>query len=144
MPAPRIQPESHTSPDGLITLTVEQLDQYDDAQDILVGFEQGPWHVHADYLLEWTYAHIDPPLSPEHAVRRYVDEILADQHPLVLFYKDDEFVDVQMFDHDESVESHAQRWLDLAVERPPPEGVRFNKVIYRLWSGKILRTLTLD
>jgi len=63
------QPEEHTSPDGVLTFVVEDLE----GNDVAIGFRGYASHTHADILASISG------LSEDEAVRAYVDSVLADE-----------------------------------------------------------------
>lgn len=79
-----IEPEEHLSPDGTLALLVELLD----GSDVAIGFRGYAWHTHADILASV----IGCPESE--AVRRFVDDVLADRAIIAVQSFDDVVHDV--------------------------------------------------
>jgi hypothetical protein len=66
--------ETHTSPDGVLTLIIDQLDD----GDIAVGFTQSQWHTHANLLVG------DHGATEEAALRTFVQAILSDRSVIAI------------------------------------------------------------
>jgi hypothetical protein len=106
-----VDTELHTSPDGLLTLTVEPLKDGDCA----IGFRGFGWHTHADILASmWSTNETD-------AVRQFVDDVLSDRS----------LIAVQIIDG----KTH-----DVWITNDPAEDCKYQqsneKIRFRYWSGR--------
>ncbi len=104
-------PEYHCSPDGLLALTVVD----DSEREQTVRFHGFDWHTDASTLAELTG------LSPEEAVRGFVDDVLHDRSLIAVLTIDGEVDDVWVTD---SPESDLQFMLD------------GEQLQFRYWSGR--------
>jgi hypothetical protein len=80
--------ERHCTPDGLLTLIVERHEE----GDVSLGFEGFAWHTHADILASLSG------LSSDDAVRRYVDDLLAERSVIAIARVGEEIRDVWVTD----------------------------------------------
>ncbi|MCA8947583.1 MAG: hypothetical protein KDB29_15210 [Planctomycetes bacterium] len=88
----------HVSPDGLLELIVAR----DAEGDYTVGFSPFPWHTHGDILAAVNGG------TPEVAVARLIEDVLASCAVLVLSRIDGELCDVWVADDpDDDEASHA-------------------------------------
>ena len=119
-----MHPQSHTSPDALITLTSESTRtinaQYPQGfDDWIIALSPGPWHTHPD------------PDDPETNTSTIITNILQDRTPLALWHKDNQLVEVRALDLQwETVESQLKKFN----ENPIPSFT----LTHRLWSGQPL------
>lgn len=67
--------EEHVSPDGRLRFLVVA----DPHGDLTLGFDGFPWHTHADILAS------SSGMAEAEAVRRYVDDLLADKAVVALW-----------------------------------------------------------
>jgi hypothetical protein len=83
-----VEPEEHTSPDGLLTLAVDALKD----GDVAIGFHGYPWHTHADIL-----ASTDS-MDETDAVRQFIDNVLNDRSLIAVQLIDGHIHDVWITD----------------------------------------------
>lgn len=106
-----VEPEKHTSADGLLTLAVDALKD----GDVAIGFHGYPWHTHADIL-----ASINSMVETD-AVRQFVDDVLYDRS----------LIAVQMFDG---------RIHDVWITDDPTKDRKYKQsneeIQFRYWSGR--------
>jgi hypothetical protein len=76
--------KAYTSPDGLLTLLVKEIDG---GEDRAIGFDGFPWHVHPGQLLG-TYGD-----TVERALETFVSAILNSQEVILVTRKDGKVVD---------------------------------------------------
>lgn len=108
--------ESHSSPDGLLTLSVS-----DEDGDIAVGFEGLMWHTHGDIL-----SHL-PGLSESDAIREFVDNLLQDRTLIALKLIDGELDD-----------AYPTESITEELEALTKYGDQNEQIKFRVWSGKEL------
>ncbi|MCB9925561.1 MAG: hypothetical protein H6822_25650 [Planctomycetaceae bacterium] len=93
-----IEPEEHLSPDGTLALQVKLLD----GGDVAIGFRGHAWHTHADILASVSGC-------PESdAVRRFVEDVLADRAIIAVQSFDDVVHDVWITDDPSSHRKYQQ------------------------------------
>ena len=101
---------TYTSPDGLLTLLVEPIENGDWA----IGFDGFPWHIHPDQLLR-TYGE-----TAEHALENFVSAILNSKEVILVTRRDGKVVDAFVSDN-----------LPLSLEC-----LRGEDVELRYWDGR--------
>src|SRR3954453_4418536 len=69
--------ERYSTPDASLTLLVQR-----DEDDITIGFDGHPWHTHADIIAE-----LRGQQDPEKALQSYLDDLMHDRLPIVLWKK---------------------------------------------------------
>jgi hypothetical protein len=106
-----------TSPDGLLTLVIEKLEN----DDYLLGFEDYAWHTHGDLLIG-EFGITDT--TPELTVQSFLNQIIQDKIPFVVSYFNNEIKDIWITDDPASEYKYIQ----------PGE-----KIVIRNWSGEVLK-----
>lgn len=130
-----MKPRREVSPDAELVLI---FDQYDD--DWIVGFENAPWHMHPEGMMH------DKPhtTSDEDAVNDFIDCILNDRSIIVISTRGD-VRDVFVLDPDINFTQYDPPTLEAALQAQIESDTRYRsfdeRMIYRLWSGKILHVL---
>jgi hypothetical protein len=105
---------THTSPDGVLTLLVEPIDDGDWA----IGFDGFPWHVHPGQLMG-TYGE-----TAEQALANFVSAILNNKEIILVTRRDGKIVDAFVSDN-----------LPLSLEYLKDEEVEL-----RYWDGRQAKT----
>lgn len=125
-----LRAQSHRSSDGLITLVVEAPQEPESAglQDWIVGTLPGPWHTHPDLLAA------ESGIEPSEAVDRFIEGVLDDSFPLVLYYDNGRLEEVSVryteYESLDAFEESEQRWMSSR-----------HKIIVRTWSGSVIREI---
>jgi hypothetical protein len=120
-----MHPQSHTSPDGLLTLTSEPTLTINDAHpegfnDWIISIEPGGWHTHPNAA------------DPEGSTEQLIRGILEDRTILAVTYHDTEIHDVAALYSGETLEE--------AVQSERSRATPGWTITFRLWSGTILAT----
>jgi hypothetical protein len=108
--------EEHVSPDGLLRFLVVTGDD----GDVTPGFDDFPWHTHADILAATTGR------SEAEAVRRFVDDLVGGVSVIVLWSVAGELRDVWVSDDPASDVGYADS----------PYAEPGESVVLRYWDGR--------
>ncbi|MSQ48689.1 MAG: hypothetical protein EXR78_09965 [Deltaproteobacteria bacterium] len=103
--------ERYESPDGHLTLLVTE-----EAGDITIGFDDYPWHTHAD-LLAAEYG-----LSESEAVRTFVDQILRGEAVIAILSIQGVMCEV---------------WITTDPTGEIPDVESEEQITFRRWGGKV-------
>lgn len=107
------EPEMHTSPDGLIALTI--LPEVDG--DVMVGFHGFDWAITTSQLAG------DSDIPEDQALKQFVHAVLSDQALIAVLF-------------------HAGEMVDIWVTSFPKSDLEFceddERILFRYWSGKVV------
>jgi hypothetical protein len=118
--------QSHTSPDGLLTLTSEPVLTIDSAhpkgfEDWIISIVPGDWHTHPDTA------------DPEASTEQFIRDILEDRSILIVTTHNDSIDSVRPL--------HPFESLHQAIKSEQSSAISGWSVTFRLWSGKILASV---
>ena len=98
------------SPDGELVLIEEK-----EGEDLMLGFEGYPWHIHSDMLIP-VYG-----TTPEEVIRHFRDSILSDKEVIEIRKEGEKVIDIFVNSNPEQEDKHQ-----------PKEETK----LLRYWSGK--------
>ena len=135
-----MQRQSHTSPDGLLTLTSEptrtiNADHPEGFDDWIITIEPGDMHTHPDLLAPSDSSE----LAKAEAAQRFIDDILQDRTILIIRSVSNQITEVSWVDaHTQTLESAVHEAKNDSHRDPnSPE----HRIVFRLWSGTVFATV---